>query len=489
LQNRSFAMKNLPALVLLALALPFTARAASLQTDQPADVVLGQPDFTTGVPVAGQPNRFNLSSSVARDPSTGKVFVADTGNNRILRFSSAAAAQSGSNPEAVFGQANFTNGSVNEGGSAAANTLSGPADVFVDAGGRLWVADAGNNRVLRFDLASQLSNNAPAGYVFGQPDFSTVTASTTQSTMSGPRGVFVDASSRLWVADSGNNRVLRFDNVTSKASGAPADGVLGQLTFLTSGAAAAALGMSLPASVTEDSAGNLWVADANNNRVLRFNSAASKLDGAAADSVLGQPDFATITSGLSATKMNLPSGVLLDTATGNLWVGDSGNHRAIRFTSAATQAIGAAANLVLGQPDFTTSTLATTARGGGGIVHIADGPNGSLLVADRDNSRVLRYSPIPVPTPKPPIISLIGATKRSTHASKLIIRGLSGDADGTVVVVKGNVNGGHARNARGISPWSFTARHLVAGRNRVRIRAFDNDGLRSSFVRLVITRK
>jgi len=143
---------------------------------------------------------------------------------------------------------------------------------------------------------------------------------------------------------------------------------------------------------------------------------------------------------------------------------------------------------VLGQPDFTTSTLATTVRGGGGIVHIADGPNGSLLVADRDNSRVLRYSPIPIPTPKPPVISLIGPTRRTTTASKLIIRGLSGDADGTVVVVKGNVNGGSARNARGISPWSFTARHLVAGKNHVRIRAFDNDGLRSSFVRLVITR-
>jgi len=321
--------------------------------------------------------------------------------------------------------------------------------------------------------------------VLGQPDFTTVTTGTSNIKMNGPFGLTMDSSGILWVADSLNNRVLRFDSAASLISGSPANGVLGQALFTTLAPLTLASGMNTPDGVSVDASGRLWVADRSNNRVLRFDTAAAKANGANADGVLGQADFITGTTGLSAVTMNAPYGVYAD-AAGNLWVGEYGNRRAIRFSGAATLANGAAATLVLGQPNFTTNTLATTAKGGGGVIHIAAGPGGSLLVADYDNSRVLRYSP--ATTPKPPIISLIGATKRSTTASKLIIRGLSGDADGTVVGVKGNVNGGSAKNARGISPWSFTARHLVLGRNRVRIRAFDNDGLTSSFVRVVITR-
>jgi len=471
--------------VVAALALPVTVSAADFSTYQSASVVLGQTNFTSTGP-SNLPNRFNNPGGVAVDPTTGKVFVADYHNNRVLRFSSAAAASNGSNPEAVIGQAGFASSLVNQGGAAAANTLSSPSDVFVDAGGRLWVADYGNNRVLRFDLASLIGpTNPSADRVFGQPDFTTVTTGTTSQKMSGPFALTVDGSGILWVADSANNRVLRFDSAATLASGAAANGVLGQALFTTALALTTISGMSDPAGLSIDSTGRLWVVDTNNHRVLRFDAAAAKVDGANADGVLGQPDFITNTTGLSAVKMNLPYGVYAD-ASGNLWVGEYNNRRAIRFSNAASLANGAAATLVLGQPDFTTNTLATTAKGGGGLVHIAGGPGGSLLVADYENSRVLRYTP--ATTPKPPIISLIGATKRTTTASKLIIRGLSGDADGTVVVVKGNVNGGSAKNARGISPWSFTARHLVPGKNHVRIRAFDNDGLTSSFVRLVITR-
>ena len=76
--------------------------------------------------------------------------------------------------------------------------------------------------------------------------------------------------------------------------------------------------------------------DPYNNRVLRFSNASTKPSGAAADGVLGQPDF---TSGLSATTrsgMYYPgSGPFVDT-TGSLWLADSGNHRVLRFSPDAT---------------------------------------------------------------------------------------------------------------------------------------------------------
>jgi sugar lactone lactonase YvrE len=475
----------------VAVALALSPKAsADFTSNQLADVVLGQLNFTTGTAVNGQPNRFFTPYSMALDPTTGKVFVADTGNNRILRFSSTAAAQSGSNPEAVLGQGNFSDFASNQGGAAASNTLSVPKDVYVDSSGRLWVADSGNNRVLRFDLASFLSNNAPASAVLGQPNFTTVAAGTTQAKMSSPYGIYLDSAGVLWVADSSNNRVLRFDAAATLASGTNASGVLGQATFITAVAATSATGMSDPKSVTADTAGRLWVADKDNNRVLRFDAAAGLANGAAASAVLGQPDFITPGGATSSTKMFGPYGVFLDSSTGNLWVSEYFNRRAIRFNSAASLASGAAASLVLGQPDFTTFAFATTQRGGGGLIHVAAGPNGSLLVADYDNSRVLRYSPsaTPSPNPRPPLLSLIGPVRRTTSAASLHVRGLSGDPDGVVTSVQGRVGTSAFTAARGTSPWNFHARGLRPGVNRVQIRATDNDGLRSAILRVTIIR-
>ena len=112
-----------------------------------------------------------------------------------------------------------------------------PYGVFVDAQGRLWVADTGNYRVLRFDSATFKANGAPADAVLGQPDFTHAAAATTQSGMFFPSGVFFDASGRLWVASQDNNRVLRFDGAASKSNGANADGVLGQPGFTSKTAA------------------------------------------------------------------------------------------------------------------------------------------------------------------------------------------------------------------------------------------------------------
>ena len=60
------------------------------------------------------------------DPTTGKVFVADQTNNRVLRFASALVLANGAPAEAVLGQANFTHGLPNRGGSVTANTMGIP---------------------------------------------------------------------------------------------------------------------------------------------------------------------------------------------------------------------------------------------------------------------------------------------------------------------------------------------------------------------------
>ena len=196
----------------------FVTAYAQFVDGQAAVGVLGQPDFiskASGVSASA----LNGPNGVAVDPTTGKLFVVDRANHRILRWNSSAALNNGSAAEAVFGQLDFTSNAS----GLAANKFNTPIGIHVDAAGRMWVGDFSNNRVLRFDDASNKASGADADAVLGQPDFITGSSGTTAAKMSGPVGLYLDKSGRLWVSNFGAHRVLRFDNAASKANGADAD--------------------------------------------------------------------------------------------------------------------------------------------------------------------------------------------------------------------------------------------------------------------------
>jgi len=91
----------------------------------------------------------------------------------------------------------------------------------VDAADNLWVADVTNNRVLMFPNASFAVNatnggiGGPATLVLGQTNFTDNSPGTTASTMSYPDGVYGDAAGNIYVSEAGNNRVLVFRNAAS----------------------------------------------------------------------------------------------------------------------------------------------------------------------------------------------------------------------------------------------------------------------------------
>ena len=381
--------------VLIVLALLLTPTTPALAyftptTGQAATRVLGQTNFTSGIWGVTQ-NKLNAPQDVAVDPNTHKVFVADFDANRVLRYSSVYALANGAAAEAVFGQPNFTSSTAH----ATQNGMYDPVGVFVDSGGRLWVADWANNRVLRFDHASTLASGANANGVLGQFNFTSHAIHTTQNGMNYPGGLFVDAGGRLWVVDDSNSRVLRFDNAATKTNGATADGVLGQPNFTSNATATTRNGMYYPNSIFEDSGGRLWVTDYSNNRVLRFNNAAAKANGANAEGVLGQPNF--ISNGQATTQNGMirPVSVAGDNSNGKLYVDDYTNNRILIFNSAAELANGANASYALGQTNFTTGTpntgglSATTLWEPNGVFY--DQTAKVLCVADTGNNRVLMY--------------------------------------------------------------------------------------------------
>jgi hypothetical protein len=394
--NAQLFRRSARLVLFFALALGFAAGAVSVANaigpwtnGQAATLVLGQAVFTTST-TGNTASTTNGPSAVAVDPTTGKVFVTDAFNNRVLRFASGAALVNGAGAEAVLGQPDFT--TITAG--TTASKMSFPFGVFVDSGGRLWVGETGNNRVLRFDNAATKANGANADGVLGQADFTSSASATTQSRMNNPRNTIVDSAGQLWVADQGNNRVLRFDNAATKANGANADAVLGQADFTSSTAATTQNGMKQPGGVAVTSSGTLFVGDGDNNRVLRFDNAATKANGANADAVLGQANFTSSTAATTQNGMRSPFGVAYD-SEGRLYVSDQWNHRILIFNSAATLANGAPADNVLGQTNFTTGTVNTGGMSASTLYApiqvFADNSAGVLWAADYGNSRVLRY--------------------------------------------------------------------------------------------------
>ena len=199
----------------------------------------------------------------------------------------------------------------------------------------LWVADRANNRVLRFDNAAAKANGASADGVLGQPDFVTNATGISPTKMNAPWGVFVDGSGKLWVADRANSRVLRFDDAAKKANGAAANGVLGQPDLMTNTFNKTQNGLGEPRGVAMDGLGRLFVADEGNTRIMVYNSAATLANGANANYVLGQKDFVSdLSSPISATSLNYPISLFVDNNNGHIWVPDIYNHRVLRYSVA-----------------------------------------------------------------------------------------------------------------------------------------------------------
>jgi uncharacterized protein (TIGR03437 family) len=205
--------------------------------------------------------------------------------------------------------------------------------------------------------------------------------------LNSPSGIALDTTStpnHLYVADTLNNRVLGWKDANCVAAGVPtgnggcfgafADIVIGQNDFFTtlqqgpgrSGSTLQASGMTTPTGLTVDSKGNLYVVDTGNNRILRFPTPFAQTNGQFPDLVIGQQNFSSLAAnagGISAGTLNFSSGGSVLTAylkfdsSNNLWVTDPGNQRVLRFPAASLTANGPSADLVLGQPDFSTNTL------------------------------------------------------------------------------------------------------------------------------------
>lgn len=299
------------------------------------------------------------------------------GNNGGLDLNSFRAA------DVVIGQVDFSGGSANQGGAAGADTLDSPTGA--PAMGSLYLADRLNNRVLGFN-AVPTDNDASADFVLGQADFTGRMSGTGASLFSNPSKT-VTADGRLFVADTGNNRVLIWNALPT--GNVPADVVVGAPDFTSSPGGGSRTTMQSPSGLAV-AGGRLFVGDRDNNRVLVWNSIPTA-NGAPADLVLGQANFTDNASGLSRTALNHPYGVWSDGT--RLAVADTLNNRVLVWSTLPTTN-GAPADLEIGQPSFVTGTSGAGAQGLKAPIDV-DCNGSQLFVADYSNNRVLVYNAFP----------------------------------------------------------------------------------------------
>ncbi|HXC63419.1 MAG TPA: hypothetical protein VNZ67_03625, partial [bacterium] len=207
------------------------AAACVLSTGESADLALGQPGLVSGTANTGGLSAASLDVPERLSSDGVHLVVPDAVNNRVLLWNSLPTG-TGQGADVVLGQPGFTTNLANQGGPAAANTLYEPGAAFV-AGGHLFVSDYGNNRVLIWN-SIPTANDTPADLVLGQTAFSGAAVNAgglSASSLYQPGGVKFEAG-RLLVADAFNHRILIWNSLPT-ASGQAADLVLGQSGFTT----------------------------------------------------------------------------------------------------------------------------------------------------------------------------------------------------------------------------------------------------------------
>jgi len=347
-------------------------RLESLPSTSPAST-LGSPPYTT----------LALPGQVAVDPVSGKVFVSDQVRHTVVRFASLSSLASNAPAEAT----------LRGGNPSGTGGLSGPTGLCVDSAGRLYVADTGNRRVVRWDNAAHLSSNAPFSAVIGgNPNPS---APVNEIAIVQPVGVTIDAGGTLWVLDYYLARALRFDQAALRNGQIPADGMLGKFDFADPWTSGAPGRFYRPVQIQMDHAGSLWVLDSggvdettgtsgSELRLFRYDQANSKPAGAMPDNTIKWLNY-----------VFGPLNAFAVTPDNTLWVASqaSGVPVVKRFDNASSVVTGTPHSAILGSG----ASGSGAGEFGGSIASMSTDPPGNLWVSDPSNRRVMRFSAAPPP--------------------------------------------------------------------------------------------
>ena len=285
-----------------------------------------------------------IPSSVTMD-GAGNLYIADTMHNRVRMVCSGTAApiKGVTCPGAgilVTIAGNDTVGYDGNGGPAANASLTQPSGVALDGAGNLYIADTGNNVIREIYAATGIISTVAGN---GTAGFAGDNAAATAAMLFQPQSVTVDAAGNLYIADADNQRIRRVDAVTGIITTVAGNGTAG---YGGDGLAATSpkVELNFPHAVAFDSQGNWYIADSQNNRIREVSASTGIITTVAGNGTAG---FAGEGASAKAAELDAPLGVAVDPA-GNIYIADTQN-RAIRKVSSASGLISTIAKNEIGE--------------------------------------------------------------------------------------------------------------------------------------------
>ena len=353
--------------------------------------------------------KLNQPLGLALD-SAGNLYISDYGNHvvRMVNPTGNISTVAGSSAGPGY------SGDI---GPATSAQLNQPAGLALDSAGNLYIADSGNHVVRKVDSSHNISTVAGqcaspcSGGFSGDGDLAN------GAELNTPMGVAVDGAGNLYIADYGNHRVRRVDSVSGNITTIAGDGTG---DYGGDGGAAAAAHLNHPYGVALDSAGNLYIADRDNNVIRRVDLSGiiNTVAGNQGQGAGFSGDNGTATS----AQLSGPVAIATDGA-GDLYIADHFNN-VVRKVDNAGVITTVAGNFLLGSDYDGDTGPATTAQMYGPNGVIADG-RGNLYIADLHNNAVrkvdvttalLEFDPVTVgqsSAPQKIAISDIGSSSLS----------------------------------------------------------------------------
>ena len=313
--------------------------------------------------------------------AAGDLYISDSQNNRIRKVTAATG-----NIETIAGTG-VSDVFAGDGGQALVADIPFPGSIVVDADGNVYTSTSG--RVIKIDASGLLTVLAGNG---GQA-FSGDGGAATDAEMFFPSGIALDSDGDLYIADTNNHRIRKVDIATGLISTFAGDGAtsdeFGTGTFAGDGGPATDASFNRPAAIDFDSAGNLYVVDRENNRVRMIDTSGN------VETIAGNGEFAFSGNGGPATDAALasPFGISVDGA-GNVFITDTQNQQVRMVTTDGTIVTAAGS----GEGGFASAGF--DGDSGNGLEAMFNFPitattdaAGNLYVADQNNHRIRKFAP------------------------------------------------------------------------------------------------
>ena len=275
-----------------------------------------------------------MPSNGAAVDGAGNVYIADRSNPRIRKVNSSGVITT------IAG-----NGVVGDSGPAVEAQLGSPRGVAVDSAGNVYIADLSNYRIRKVDSLGVITTIAGTGV----QEFGGDGGPAVEAQLRSPYGVAVDGAGNVYIADQSNHRIRKVDSsgIITTIAGTGA----GQ-RFSGDGGPATAARLASPRGVAVDGAGNVYIADSNNQRIRKVDSSGI------ITTIAGTEEQGFGGDGGPAVEAQLgsPRGVAVDGA-GNVYIADQSNHRIRKLTPPMTGPVATVPVVPGGSESFSISAV------------------------------------------------------------------------------------------------------------------------------------